>query len=726
MHFIAIGILLLLGLILGSPMSYKPLSEDDGNWYYLAVFWKRGVRLYENYRIYGYFGISQIVSKIYNSLGFEKLSFFYFFKSVWYALTAVSIYLLSFFLGHDPILAFVAGMLFLIITAVPNTLFVLTYGEHFFILPINLSIIFTYYGLTIGSFWYFMLAGLMSAWAVQIKPTALLFGVLLPAFFYFTPDIYLSLGSYVITFVGLSLLPLVILNNKKSREKYVLMNFAPIISFLVIILDCLKLGFLTKYIPESLRVHSSYIENHHNKSLQIQWVSFQRFMFPAIKDLYLILMLAATQILFLFIKFDPFAFSIVILFIIFFLMQQFQKNYYTPHFNPCWAPISILAAKTILDMWPYLFNTGALGWAMITFMAIESIKIGGIIVKSFSKSERDGFGFLSPMLGTLFRLCESVGKYIQENSKENEKLFVWGDQPSIYLYAKREAATTEYLFAYSHTRRIHDEKELKGLLDSLRGKPPELLLFYKYTVNDDWNINRLQDAIGIPYNLMKSFRITDKQRISSQNPEGIVYNFPLYRRDDEKYKEILLDRALIAKNNGHNGEAYKHLEKILGIFPEDYEASVWLSLLENNGDQLGRSRTYLEAELSENNDSFKRSILLRLLADMDVAAGDSNSAMEKYEKALKINSSDFRSYNGLGELYFSQGNAQAALQSFKKAMELHPYSAEVVNNIGVLLAQTGKRDDATKCFQKALAFMPSHPDALNNMESLAEVKGDKA
>jgi Flp pilus assembly protein TadD len=59
-------------------------------------------------------------------------------------------------------------------------------------------------------------------------------------------------------------------------------------------------------------------------------------------------------------------------------------------------------------------------------------------------------------------------------------------------------------------------------------------------------------------------------------------------------------------------------------------------------------------------------------------------------------------------------------------MELHPYSAEVFNNIGVLLAQTGKRDDATKCFQKALAFMPSHPDALNNMESLAEVKVDKA
>ena len=135
-------------------------------------------------------------------------------------------------------------------------------------------------------------------------------------------------------------------------------------------------------------------------------------------------------------------------------MVYFQKNYYTPHFNPCWAPISILAAKTVWDMWPYLLNSGAIGWAMIAFMGVESIKIGRIIVKSFSKSERNTFGFLGPLLGMLFRLCESVGEYIQQNSKENDKLFVWGDQPSIYLYAKREAFDTDYLIIYAHQGRI--------------------------------------------------------------------------------------------------------------------------------------------------------------------------------------------------------------------------------------------------------------------------------
>ena len=317
MHFIAIGILLLLGLILGFPMSYKPLSEDDGNWFYLPVFWKRGVRLYKNYSfICGYFGISQIVSRIYNALGFEKLSFFYFVKWVWYALTGVSIYLLSFFLGHNYVLAFVAGMLFLLITAVPNTLFVLTYAEHFFILPINLSIIFTYYGLITGSIWYFMLAGLMSAWAVQIKPTALLFAILLPLIMIFSNNTLLSLSFYFLVLVGFNLLPLTIIRKygRKAKRKYWILTFGAIVILLDIILG--KLGFSIR-ISEDLMAADAYIRNHHNKSLQIQWVSFKRFMFPAIKDLYLILMLATTQILFLFIRFDPFAFSIVLLFIIF-------------------------------------------------------------------------------------------------------------------------------------------------------------------------------------------------------------------------------------------------------------------------------------------------------------------------------------------------------------------------------------------------------------------------
>jgi Tfp pilus assembly protein PilF len=352
---------------------------------------------------------------------------------------------------------------------------------------------------------------------------------------------------------------------------------------------------------------------------------------------------------------------------------------------------------------------------MIAFMAIESIKIVNIIVKSYSKSERNTFGYLGPMLGMLFRLPESIGQYIQQNSEESEKLFVWGDQPSIYLYAKREAFNVDYLLIYAHHGGVLREKEL---LESLRETPPELLLFYNYKVNDGWNINRLQDAIGIPYNLVESFKLTDNQGRTIKDQRGITYEFPLYRRDDERYKETLLDRALIAKKNGGTDSAQEYLEDILEILPKSFEASIRLSMMRNNTCDVNSARSYLEKQLAENHNAVEDAILLRLVAEIEVAVGNTDSALKNYEKSHNFNPNDFRIHNGLGGLYYSMGKLEEAFKSFQKALELHPYSSDVLNNIGVILSQAGKREDATKCFQKALSLMPSNPDAIKNYETI--------
>ncbi len=543
--YVYVMVLFVIGMLLSIPMLKKPLSEDDGNWFYSAVFWKRNVRLYKNISATGYFGIQWLFAKIYNTFHFTNLSSTYYFKAVWYTLTSLSIYWLTFCFWQNHLLSLISGLIYILITAIPNTLFVLTYAEHFFVLPINLSITFAYYGIASGHYWYFILAGLMSSWAFQFKPTTLLFNVLLPVAFYFGPNPIIATSSYFAVFIIIYFLPLLIIRSygEKARKRYLRTTIGPILGLIEIFNDKFSIKLLNKLI-DKVAYSPTYTRRQYENSIAVQWLSFKRFMLPAIKDLYLVLILAAVQPLYLFTKFDYFSFSMVVLFIISLLTQQAQKNYYTPHFNPCWAPISILAAKTIWDMWPYLLNSGVLGWVMIVFLGIESIKIGRIIIKSFSKSEINTFGYLGPMLGMLFRLPESIGQYIQKNSKESEKLFVWGDQPSIYLYAKREAFNVDYLLIYAHHGGVLREKQL---LESLREKPPELLLFYNYKVNDGWNINRLQDAIGIPYNLIKSFKITDNQGRTIKDQRGIVLDFPLYRRDDSKYKEILLDRAMIAK-----------------------------------------------------------------------------------------------------------------------------------------------------------------------------------
>lgn len=717
------GIISILVFTINIPMTRKPLSEDDGNWYYPALFWNRGIRIYKNFDgLYGYFCIQWMASALYNLLKIENVKIFYYFKIIWYSLTSVSIYWMAFCFWHNNLVCLISGVVFGLVTALPNSLFVLTYGEHFFILPINLSIIFTFYGISTGNLIFFFLAGLASAWAFQIKPTALLCTIFLPFSFYYAPETSKAIGSYFSAFILLTLLPMVLIRKHQNAYKvYLSGQLCPFLDIIKTSLDNLNITFLNRHIDKLFadlnysKYVTAYIKSHQEKDYKIQWSNFKKFMLPVIKDLYLILILAGIQLILLFNDFDPFCFSMISLFFVFLLMQQAQKNYYTPHFNPCWAPISILAAKTVWDMWPHLLNSGALGLAMIAFMGVESIKIGRIIIKSFSKSERDKFGFMGPLLGMLFRLSESIGKYIRENSKEDDKLFVWGDQPSIYLYAKREAFDTDYLFIYAHHGRIHSEKEL---LDSLREKPPELLLFYNYKVNDGWNIDKLQESIGVTYRMIKSFKITDNQGRILRDAQGIIYDFPLYRRDDEKYKEVLLDRALAAESAGDADEARKHLDAILRSSPEDYEASIRWSLLGKNGGDAGESRKYLEQQLSLNDDPITRSILLRLLADIDLSEGDPKSAKHRYEEALGLNSNDFRIFNGLGEVLFSLNSLEKALESFKKALELNHYSADTLNNVGVVFAGMGKRDEARDCFKRALSFMPYHPDALKNMEQV--------
>jgi hypothetical protein len=225
--FIAMAVFLVAAL-LNIPMIRKPLSEDDGNWYYLAVFQSTGIRLFKGYENYGYFGIPWMAARIYRLLKCRGLSFFYVFKLVWYSLTAVTVYFMTLCLWQDQLHAAMAAVIFIVIIAVPSTFFVLTYGEHFFILPINLSVVYAHYGLTTGQPWWFLGSGLMAAWALQIKPTALLFGLALPVLFFLNSNVFLALGYYWLAFASLNLLPIPIIRSYGgSPEAYLRATFYP-------------------------------------------------------------------------------------------------------------------------------------------------------------------------------------------------------------------------------------------------------------------------------------------------------------------------------------------------------------------------------------------------------------------------------------------------------------------------------------------------------------------
>lgn len=701
------------------PLQKRPLSEDDGNWLYLAVFWKNGVRMYKNFiQIFGYFGAPWLAAAAYNILRAKDLRFFLRFKAVWYICNALSVYWLVFVFTGDAVFAIAAALLFAAATAVPNTLFFLTYGEHYFILPINLSIIFSCYGFS-GSSWWFLASGLAAGWAVQIKPTALLFGICLPVSFLFRSSWAVPVSFYFAAFLGLNLLPMALVSRYKnnSAKTYLRINFGQALTLLRMIVKKTGLTGIAGFLKEDDAGDQAaiYLKSHHQNTASVQWASFKKFMLPALKDLYAIPVLAALQIPALFFSFSLLSFSMLVLLLLYLAMQQAQKNYYTPHFNPCWMPLSVLAAKSLADGAAFL-AAASLSWLAGLLMAALLARIAFVIVNSFSEKELKSHGYMGPMLGSLNSLAAAAGQYIREHSKEADKLLIWGDHPSVYLYAGREVFNTDYLFLYLHHNRMTYPNEMKKLLTALREDPPEWILFFNYKFDDGWNMAALADAIQTPYDQVQAFRLTDEKGSIITTPDGVRMLFPLWRRRDGQFKEMLIERALAPLSTGKAGQSGLMLRRIVQKFPDDPEATLRLAVLEAG--ENAEPREILNEAVDDAGHPLRKAFALMLTAEFELSRDAAAEALNLYLKAFEVIPENARCLNGLGECCLRMGQDDQAFRLLKRALELNPFYADACNNMGALLAQKGKAAAAADCFKRALSLIPQHPDARCNLETV--------
>ena len=348
---------------------------------------------------------------------------------------------------------------------------------------------------------------------------------------------------------------------------------------------------------------------------------------------------------------------------------------------------------------------------------IESPRIAKTIMTAFGKEARERAGFLGPVLGALFCLGERIGDYIRQHSRGDEKLLVWGDQPSIYLYADRQCFDPDYLFMYTHMRRIHDEEEQAIFVDRFRQSPPEWILFYQYKFADGWTMARLEEAAGIPYQPVTQFQLNDRAGRVIRMEGRIDLTFPLYRRDDDRYRAILTERAAFALLASHEEAYRKHLNKIADIYPGDPETEIRLEALERYGSSVDGLRIYLQT-LRNQTDPVMASLVALMLGDLHRHEGQLEQAAQRYEEASREKPNDFRIFNGLSEIAYSRGDMAGALQFLEKAYQINPYSAELSNNLGVLYSLTGNREKAGLFFKKALSMIPGYRDALDNLEQL--------
>jgi tetratricopeptide (TPR) repeat protein len=722
LHTALISLLLIYGWAINRPLLQKPFSEDDGNWFYPAVFSGKGIRLEDFKWRYSLFGVHWLGIVGRRLTGKNDSKTFYGLKIVWYDLTAAVIYLLAVVAWNQPCVGFLGGLFFLTITAIPTTLFSLTYGEHFFNLPVFVAVIFFILAGQSHHLIFSVAAGFFMGWACHMKPTVMLVAIWMPVMAFLSPVPLVSASGYVVGFAMLNLLPALYLwTTGGSAFRDFLLLFGTVLIMLCKMAQLLKLNFIVKPIEKVLSKHDqikkieTYINRNHSLSWRDQWCCLLTNMKPVAVMLRMVIIFAAAQLFLLFYQFDPFVFSIISIIAIYLLMQQTQKNYYTPHFNAVWAPLGLLAAKTVYQIVPIWKENVQVSVVLTLFMIMETIRVILAVRDSFRQNRTLIFGNRSPMLDILFRKCEEIGAFIQDHSKPDDKLFVWGDQPSIYLYAQREIFNQDHLILYAHNNRLF---WLKELINDLWQNPPEYILFYNYKVNDGWTMDRVQGTIGVKYDQVNVFHVTDPARVTPQNPQGIFFQAPLYKRDDTQYRRVLLERSATASKKGEIERAKVYLNTLLTIFPDDYEALLMIKLLQISPHEIYEAIKFMENELARHIGEVNKTILLKKLGELNAREGHLQEAGRQFSEALSRNPQDPFCWNALGQIFYKANCKQDAARYFHKAYEIDEYSAETLNNIGVILAEQGRLREAINALNRAKAYLPDHPLVINNIRRL--------
>ena len=97
------------------------------------------------------------------------------------------------------------------------------------------------------------------------------------------------------------------------------------------------------------------------------------------------------------------------------------------------------------------------------------------------------------------------------------------------------------------------------------------------------------------------------------------------------------------------------------------------------------------------------------------ALGDKKTAIENFQKAIKVKPDYAEAYNYMGLIFSNEMEYEKSATSYNKALEIKPEYEKPYNNLGNLLAELGKYDEATKKYHQAIKIKPDYALAYSNL-----------
>ena len=103
--------------------------------------------------------------------------------------------------------------------------------------------------------------------------------------------------------------------------------------------------------------------------------------------------------------------------------------------------------------------------------------------------------------------------------------------------------------------------------------------------------------------------------------------------------------------------------------------------------------------------------------------GNSQGAVEQYQKALKASPKSLDALVGLARLHDRERRFEAANELYRRAVAAHPKSATVRNDLGLCLKRQGQIDAAVESLERAVEIEPRKTIYRNNLARVLVAQG---
>lgn len=179
----------------------------------------------------------------------------------------------------------------------------------------------------------------------------------------------------------------------------------------------------------------------------------------------------------------------------------------------------------------------------------------------------------------------------------------------------------------------------------------------------------------------------------------------------EAREQLSRGRDALAKKS--HSEAITHLEKAIGLYPQYYQAHIWL------GTTYVDTREWAKAE-----QSFQKALEIKPESTVAIIAlGEvywRQKRFEDSEKALldglKVDDKNWHGYFTLSRLYWEQGNIAKAAPAVGRALQLRPDFAEAHLLAGNILLKVNQHERALVEYKEYLKLEPKGEFAVATQE----------